>query len=158
MVVRRSTPTRALVSWLLVAAGICAAGCSGSPLSVKVGVYNTVDEARKAGAMSSGWIPDGVPPGAGDLRVGHLADGRHWGVFSFTPPEETMVRALIGTEITSGTLSCEPPRRLEWWPRLLLSPVDVDKVRSTGFHLYRAAGERTYAINWGQGRAYYWRS
>jgi hypothetical protein len=79
-------------------------------------------------------------------------------VFSFTPPEETMVRALIGTEITSGTLSCEPPRRLEWWPRLLLSPVDVDKVRSTGFHLYRAAGERTYAINWGQGRAYYWRS
>ena len=133
-----------------------ASACAGSPLSVQVGVYNTVAEARQAGAIAAGWIPEGVPSGAGDLREGHMADGRHWGVFSFKPAEEADVRALVGPEITSGTLTCEPPRRLEWWPRLLLSRFDVDKVRTTGFRLYNAAGGRTYAINWGQGRAYYW--
>ena len=143
---------------VLVAAGmLLASACSNSPLNVNVGVYNTVDEARRAGALASGWIPEGVPPGAGDLREGHMPDGRHWGVFAFKPAEEPAVRALVGSEIGSGTLSCEPPRRLEWWPRLLLSPVDVEKVRSTGFRLYNATGGRTYAINWGQGRAYYWK-
>ena len=38
-----------------------------------------------------------------------------------------------------------------------LSPVNVERVRSTGFRLYSGRDSRTYAINWGQGRAYYWR-
>jgi hypothetical protein len=129
--------------------------CSG--LSVRMGIYNTVDDARKAGAIASGWIPEGVPPAAGDLREGHLPDGRHWGVFSFKHADEAAVRALVGSEITTGTLSCEPPGRLEFWPRVLLSPVDVERVRSTGFRLFHGVDGRTYAINWGQGRAYYWR-
>jgi hypothetical protein len=148
----RSVRCRAIVTIVMLAAGACA----GSPLSVQVGVYNSVADARQAGAIAAGWIPDGVPPGAGDLREGHMADGRHWGVFSFKPAEEPDVRRLIGPEITTGTLTCEPPRRLEWWPRLLISRFDVDKVRSTGFRLYNAGGGRTFAINWGQGRAYYW--
>ena len=129
--------------------------CAGSPLSVKVGVYNSVAEARNAGAMASGWVPDGVPPAASDLREGHMPDGRHWGVFAFVPADEAAVRALVQTEINSGTLTCDPPGRLDFWPRVLRTPVDVDKVRSTGFRLYNGSG-RTYAINWGQGRAYYW--
>ena len=144
---------RLLATLALVLAG----ACSSSPLSVKVGVYNSVADARESGAIASGWIPEGVPPGAGDLREGHLSDGRHWGVFSFKPAEEGDVRALIGSEITSGTLTCEPPRRLEWWPRLLMSRFQVDTVRSTGFRVYNAAGSRRFAINWGQGRAYYWK-
>ena len=43
-----------------------------------------------------------------------------------------------------------PPGRLEFWPRVLLSPVDVERVRSTGFRLYNGRDARTYAINWGQ--------
>jgi len=143
---------RLLATLALVLAG----ACSSSPLGVKEGVYNNVADARQSGAIASGWIPEGVPPGAADLREGHLPDGRHWGVFSFKPAEETGVRALIGSEIAGGTLTCEPPRRLEWWPRVMWSRFDVDTVRSTGFHLYNAPGGRTFAINWGQGRAYYW--
>jgi len=37
------------------------------------------------------------------------------------------------------------------------SPVNVEQVRTTGFKIYRAADARTYVVNWGQGRAYYWR-
>jgi hypothetical protein len=131
-------------------------GCAGSPLSVKVGVYNSAAEARSAGAIGSGWVPEGLPGAATDLREGHMPDGRHWGVFAFQPADEPAVRALVQTEITSGTVNCDPPGRLEFWPRVLHSPVDVEKVRSTGFRLYSGGG-RTYAINWGQGRAYYWR-
>ncbi len=132
-------------------------GCAGSPLSVKVGVYNSLAEARSAGAVANGWVPDGLPPSATDLREGHMPDGRHWGVFAFAPADEAAIRALVQTEITSGTLSSDPPGRLEFWPRVLHSPIDVANVQSTGFRLYTGGG-RTYAINWGQGRAYYWRS
>jgi hypothetical protein len=130
--------------------------CGCSDLRVKVGIYANVDEARTAGAIANGWVPDNLPAGTSDLREGHLPDGRHWGAFTFPPADAAPLRALIGSEIPSGTLECEPPGRLEFWPRVLLSPVDVEKVRSTGFRVYRG-GERTYAINWGQGRAYYWR-
>ena len=102
-------------------------------------------------------MPDGLPGASSDLRVGYLPDGRHWGVFTFRAADAEPVRALLGSEITTGTLSCEPPGRLDFWPRVLRSPVDVERVRSTGFRLYSGRDARTYAINWGQGRAYYWR-
>ena len=57
------------------------AGCGD--LRVKMGIYANLDEARKAGALASGWVPEGLPAGASDLREGHLPDGRHWGAFSF---------------------------------------------------------------------------
>lgn len=129
-----------------------------SDLRVKEGIYATVDEARSAGAIQSGWVPAGLPPSAADLREGHLPDGRHWGVFTFTPDGADAVRVLIGDEVTSGSLTCDPPGRLEWWPRILRTPIDAGKVRSTGFRLYRGrADHAAYAINWGQGRVYYWR-
>lgn len=131
------------------------AGCGG--FRVEVGIYANLDEARKAGAVSAGWVPEGLAPDTSDLREGHLPDGRHWGAFTFPAAGEASLRALLGSEITSGTLTCEPPGRLEFWPRVLHGPVDVERVRSTGFRLYSGRDSRTYAINWGQGRAYYWR-
>jgi len=129
-----------------------------SDLRVKEGIFTNVDEARAAGAIRSGWVPEGLPASAADLREGHLPDGRHWGVFTFAATDSGSVRALLGPEITTGPLACDPPGRLEWWPRLLHSPVDVERVRSTGFRLYGDSGaRRTFAINWGLGRAYYWR-
>jgi hypothetical protein len=128
-------------------------GCSD--LRVKAGVYANLDEVRKAGAGN--WVPEGLPAGTSDLREGHLPDGRQWGAFSFPGADAAVVRALLGPEITTGTLSCDPPGRLEFWPRVLQSPVDVERVRSTGFRLYTGRDARTYAINWGQGRVYYWK-
>lgn len=140
---------------LIAVAFLALAGCGD--LQVKVAVFNSADEARAGGAIAAGWVPDGVPAAATDLRAGYMPDGRHWGVFAFRAGDEPAVRGLARDEITSGTLECEPPGRLEFWPRLLLTPIDVERVRSTGFRLYRGGDARTYAINWGQGRAYYWR-
>jgi hypothetical protein len=140
---------------LLLVLALAIAGCGD--LRVKMEVFNTAEDARRAGAPGSAWMPDRIPSGATDLRAGHLPDGHHWGVFAFPSTEADVVRSLVHEEITSGTLSCDPPGRLEFWPRLLNSPIDVERVRSTGFRLYRGGDGRTYAINWGQGRSYYWR-
>jgi hypothetical protein len=130
---------------------------SCNDLRVKVDVFDTVDEARAAGAVAAGWVPDGLPKSASDIRDGHMPDGRYWGVFTFPRADEAAVRALVGEEITTGTLTCDPPGRLEWWPRIVRTPVTVDQIRATGFKVHRGAGGRTYVVNWGQGRAYYWR-
>jgi hypothetical protein len=104
-------------------------------------------------------VPAALPADAADLREGHLPDGRHWGVFTFTARDADAVRGLLGPEITATPPSCDPPGRLEWWPRLLNTPIDLEGVKSTGFRLYtERGGQRAFAINWGQGRAYYWRS
>ena len=131
--------------------------CGCSDLRVKMEVFNTADDARQAGALSSAWLPTDLPSGASDLRTGHLPDGRHWGVFAFQPGDADAVRALTAEEITAGSVTCDPPGRLEFWPRLLRSSVEIERVRSTGFRVYRGKDGRTYAINWGQRRAYYWR-
>lgn len=138
---------------LMVAVLLALAGCSD--LRVKMGVYANIDEARKAGAIDRRSVPEGLPPATSDLREGHLPDGQHWGAFSFPPADAGAMRALLGSEILTGMLTCTPPGRLEFWPRVLRSPVDVERVRTTGFRLY-SGGDRIYAINWGQGRAYYW--
>ena len=138
---------------VLIALVACAS-CSG--LSVKSNVYASVEEARGAGAIEHGWVPDGLPAGTSDLREGHLGDGRVWGAFSFVTAQSAPLQRRLGPELPTGTLACDPPGRLEWWPRILHSPIAVDRVRAIGFHVYTAGG-LIYAVNWGQGRAYYWR-
>ena len=119
-------------------------------------MFNTLEDARAAGAIAAGWIPDGLPPGVTDLREAHLPDGRHWGVLTFPRSGEATIRAMAANEISSGAVQCDPPGRLEWWPKLVESPVDVQAVRATGFRVYAGSG-RTWVINWGQGRVYYWK-
>ena len=131
-------------------------GCAG--IDTKTGIYATVAEAREAGAVERGWVPQGLPASATDLRVAYRGNEQQWGVFVFPPADGDAVRALVGPEITTGPPDCDPPGRLEWWPRILRSPLDLAQVQATGLRLYRArTGNLTYAVNWNQGRAFYWK-
>jgi hypothetical protein len=136
----------------------CALLSACSSISVQTGVYQTLEEARAAGAIERGWIPQGLPASASDLREGHLDDGRGWGVFMFDTAHADALRALLGAEIHGEPVTCEAPGRLEWWPRILRSPIDLSAVATAGLQLYHSKDDRwTYAVNWRQGRAYYWR-
>lgn len=129
--------------------------CSG--INVQTEIYDTLQEARAAGAVERGWIPRGLPESASDLRAAHLEDGRRWGAFTFKPSDDAALKALLGDEITSGSVECDAPGRLEWWPRVLRSPIDLARVRATGFRVYRGRdGTLTVVVNWTQGRAHYW--
>jgi hypothetical protein len=123
-----------------------------------VGVYATLDEARQAGAIARGWVPQGLPSSTTDIREGHDVDtNARWGTFTFPISETARVRALMGEELSTAPY-CHPPGRFEWWPLALREPIDVPRLHAAGVRLYRARdGDLTYAINWPTGRAFYWR-
>lgn len=142
--------------WMLAAA-VAAAAVACSSVRSQSDVFATLQEAKAAGAIDRGWVPAGLPDGTTDLRDAHLPSGTHWGLFSFPVSEVAALRALLGTEITSSPPPCDPPGRFEWWPRLLRTPINLDSAHNTGLHLYTSRDDRrVFAINWEQGRAYYW--
>ena len=133
-----------------------AAGCRD--LDVMTGSYATLQEAAAEGAIDRGWVPRGLPPGTREIREAHdLDSNRRWGLFDFPPAEADTLRALLGPELSLAGQTCYPPRRIEWWPRLLRERLDHEQIRSTGLRAYPAReGGLIFAINWNQGRAYYW--
>jgi len=157
---RQPPCSRALTVVALACGAVGLASCKAldQSISSKTGVYATVDGARAAGAFDRGWVPEGLPAGASDLRVAYLDDGTQWGVFAFPPAQGSALHALLGAEITGNTVHCTAPGRFEWWPRVLRDPIDLNTVHSTGLRVYTSRdGGRTFAVNWNQGRAYYWR-
>jgi hypothetical protein len=133
-----------------------ATSCVG--IETRTGVYATMAEARAAGAIERGWVPEGLPASATDLREAHRGHDQLWGLFVFPPADGEAVRALVGAEISGTPPACDPPGRLEWWPRILRTPLDLAQLQSTGFRLYRSRDDRlTYAVNWRHGRGFYWK-
>lgn len=142
----------------LVAAAMVLAGCAG--IKSQTNSYATLSEARQSGAIAKGWIPDGLPTSSHDIREGHVPGAsQRWGLFEYPHDEEGALRALLEPqEIAADGLPCDVPARIEWWPPVLRGPLDGSRVEATGARIYRAkAGGFMFAVNWNQGRAYYWR-
>jgi hypothetical protein len=126
---------------------------------VVTATYATLDEAQRAGAIERGWLPRGLPPGTRDIREAHDLDAnRRWGLFSFPRDEATVLRqALQQQEVALSGQACDAPGRIEWWPVLLRGILDPEKIQAAGLQAYRSAdGNLLFAVNWRQGRAYYW--
>jgi hypothetical protein len=125
--------------------------------NVVTGTYATLDEARAAGAVANGYLPDGLPPSTREIREAHDPGSRdHWALFSFSPAEAESLRAIVGNaEASLEGEDLEVPGRLEWWPVLLRGRLDAERIRATGLSTYRS-GDVRYAVNWNQGRAYLW--
>ena len=128
-------------------------------LDVVTASYNTLADARAAGAIANGWLPEGLPPGTTDLREAHHLDtnGR-WGLFNFPAAEASQMRALLEpSEFSLAGEECNPPRRIEWWPILLRGRLDVERIAAAGLKAHKTRdGASIVVLNWNQGRAYYW--
>jgi hypothetical protein len=136
---------------------IGAVACSN--LDVVTETYATLQEAREAGAIERGWVPDGLPAGTTDLREAHdLDSNRQWGLFMFPQAEGDVLRQLLQPdEVSLKGRTIDIPGRVEWWPVLLRGALDDEKIKSTGLRAYRSVrGDRLFLVNWRQGRAYYW--
>ncbi len=134
-----------------------AAACSG--VNSQSNSFATLAEARQAGAIAQGWIPDGLPPSSHDLREAHLPGTRQrWGIVNFQPAEADSLRGLlIAEEISLDGLRTDAPGRIEWWPIVLRGEMNGDRITATGTRGYRSKdGQLFFAVNWNQGRAYYW--
>ena len=144
--------------WLAIAAAAIGFSSACKDIDVRTEAYATLAEAQAAGAVDRGWLPRGLPPGTRDLRVAYdLDSNRRWGLFDFPPHEAEALRALTGAEISFDGLECNPPGRIEWWPILLRQRLDGERIKATSLRGYSAKeGDLILAVNWAQGRAYYW--
>jgi hypothetical protein len=127
-------------------------------LDVVTESYATLAEANAAGATDRGWLPKGLPAGARDIRIAHDLDTtRRWGLFNFPRAESETLRAVLVQELSLAGQTCNPPRRIEWWPVLLRDRLDPARIEATGLQAYAGReSDLIIAVNWNQGRAYYW--
>lgn len=136
---------------------VTVAACSG--INAQTNSFATLAEARQAGAIAKGWIPEGLPPGSHDIREAHVpGTPERWGIINFPPSEEASLRALLQPdEVSLSGQRCEIPRRIEWWPLMLRGTLDGARLSAVGIRSYRAReGGLMFAVNWSQGRAYFW--
>ena len=134
-----------------------AAACSG--INSQTNSFATLAEARQAGAVGQDRIPEGLPPGSHDLREAHVPGTRQrWGIINFPEAEAGVLRALLAPEETSlDGQRCDAPGRIEWWPIVLRGDLNGERIAATGIRSYRSKeGQLIFAVNWSQGRAYYW--
>jgi hypothetical protein len=141
----------------LLLAAIAVAGCSGG--NVHTATYATLREARSAGAIDRGWVPALLPENAYELRAAYAVDGAdRWGLFNFREADTEALRAVLQPQEASlaGT-EMHIPARIEWWPVILRGRLDVERIQATGLRAYQSkSGDLVMAVNWKQGRAYYW--
>ena len=134
-----------------------AVACSG--VNSQTNAFATLAEARQAGAIAQGWIPDGLPSSSHDIREAHLPGTRQrWGIINFSQAEADSLRALLNAdEISLDGQRADAPGRIEWWPIVLRGDLQGDRIAATGIRGYRSKdGQLLFAVNWNQGRAYYW--
>ncbi len=145
-------------TWLVFGLAVLLLSSGCRDVDVVTASYATLAEAEAAGAVREGWLPAGLPPGTYEIREAHdPRSPRRWGLFNFPPDEEHAMRGLIGAERPFAGLQANPPRRIEWWPVLLRRELDQERIAATGLRAYESRdGELIFAINWSQGRAYYW--
>lgn len=141
----------------VVAALIASAACSG--IDAQTNSFATLAEAEEAGAIANGWMPPGLPPGTRDIRQGHVpGTPQRWGVIEFPQSDTAALRALLESEeLRLDGQRCEIPGRVEWWPVILRGTLDGERIAATQLRAYRAReGNLIFAVNWNQGRAYFW--
>lgn len=143
----------------LIAGFIAALLAACADANVRTDTFATMKEARERGAVERGWVPPALPEGAYELRTAYDPEGwRRWGIINFHPEDADAVRALLAPgEMSLQGVRMDIPARIEWWPVALRSELDAEEIAATGLRAYRAtSGNLVFAVNWNQGRAYYW--
>ena len=128
-------------------------------MNSQTNAFATLTEARQAGAIASGRIPEGLPPSSHDIREAHVpGTSQRWGIINFPESEAHVLRALLEPEeLPLDGQECDIPARIEWWPIELRGVLNGTRIAATGTQGYRAkTGGLIFAVNWRQGRAYYW--
>jgi hypothetical protein len=147
---------RALLALVLL---VAAAACAG--IRAQTDSFNTLEDARRAGAMERGLLPLRLPPGARDIRIAYVpGTSDRWGLFNFPPDQGGTLRAELGPdEVALPGLHIDVPPRFEWWPVALRGDLDAEGLTVTGLRAYQTRdGRLLVAVHWAQGRAYYWRA
>jgi hypothetical protein len=146
---------------LTTAIGVLVLLANCGNVNVQTDSFATMAEARERGAVSRGWVPAFLPERAYEIRAAYDTNGpRRWGILNFRPEDAQAVRGLLLPGETSlAGWRMDIPARIEWWPVALRNELDAETIAATGLRAYKTStGDYVFAVNWSQGRAYYWRA
>jgi len=115
-----------------------------------------MSEARRAGEVDRGWLPDILPDGATNVRERHNIDTNEtWCSFDLTGAESSRLRAAM-SPLAPHHVSAwvvRPPG-VGWWPRVLEGALDSRAVDKSGME----AGSLVFALEAGGRRGYMYRA
>jgi hypothetical protein len=141
--------------WLLAVLTAC------SGVNTRTNSFNTLADAKQAGAIEQGLLPEGLPSGTRDIRIGYVpGQVRSWGLFNFPPEQADALKQILRPdEVPLDGKTVDVPGRIEWWPKALRGTLNAEQLGITGLKAYATRdAARIVAVNWAQGRAYYWGS
>ncbi|HXF14761.1 MAG TPA: hypothetical protein VN517_16515 [Terriglobales bacterium] len=155
--------------WMAVTALLCLAcsmiGCHGDR---RESFYSSLADAKKAGAVDRGWIPDFLPESSRNVHELHtVSSPTTWCAFEFDPTDSAILRKSLkaDAETISRVRSVPNPDKF-WWPVVFTGNIESDKVRDAGFDLYALVEPETlssnevllFAINWDKGSGFFYRT
>jgi hypothetical protein len=121
--------------------------------------YPSLADARRAGAVARGWLPDFLPESSSEIKEIHNIDTNQiWCAFEFSIEETRSLQQHL-TAIEPTSVSTVQVRAVDvaWWPRVLQGRLDPDRIARAGLQLYRN-GTMYFAIDWKAGRAFFYRA
>jgi hypothetical protein len=129
--------------------------------------YPSLAEARKAGAIDRGWIPEELLPASSRSlhEVHDLSPSREWCAFEFTPADSRNLRTnLKAVDALPVALGHVPKPGVAWWPSALTGDLDITEIRKTGLDLYLVTRPATsvsnqtwlFAFDWSTGHGFFY--
>ena len=116
-------------------------------------------DARRAGAVDRGWLPDILPERAANVRERHNIDTNETGcVFKLAAPEATTLRETLAP-LKQSDLSARTVRApgVEWWPRVLEGKLDAAAIEKAGMKVY-TSGPLLFALEADERRGFMYRA
>lgn len=115
-------------------------------------------EARRAGAVDRGWLPDILPDTSTNVREVHNIDSSEtWCAFELTEAESARLRAkmsVLGPAEAARRTIRSPG--VAWWPRALQGTLDQRALDRAGITLY-GSGRFLFAFEGSSGPSYMYR-
>jgi len=143
---------------------IFAAGCGDRRQSF----YPSLADAIKSGEITRGWIPDFLPESS---RAIHLiydpSSPRTWCAFEFSPDDSQRLREnLTSIDGLLPSIKRVTSPGVSWWPGVLKGNLNVVKINTAGFKLYKVEEAETsvnpdillFAVDWSNGRGFFYRT
>lgn len=121
-------------------------------------MFVDLKQARAAGFVVKGWIPNDLPESATELRELHDVDTNEvWGTFRLPTTAGGAIRLALADASRINALSIRSPN-VDWWPRELTGNLNARSLQEHGFELYSTPAPNAFwvAVNRAQGRGFFW--
>ena len=102
--------------------------------------YPSLADAKKAGEINRGWIPDYIPESSHAIHIVYDPESpRTWCAFEFSPSDsQTFQKNLTHVDTLPIRVKHVDGSGESWWPDFLTGDLDLAGIRRRGFDVYVA--------------------